>query len=448
MKFRISLVLFLFVATILMAGCAPAAEVPEVVEEVEEVVEEVAEEVEEEVEEVVEEVAEEVEEEVAEEFPPAPECIELGSALSLTGRFSDLSNLILPGYQIAVEHINADGGVFVAEYNASIPLCLYHYDDESDPTNTVSKMETLYSEHDLTAYLGGGGSSMHAAAIPIAVKNEVPYLGISFALYQIHQQGYEWLFSPFPKSPAQAEDVFKILNESIPEGERPTKVAMFMYNDDWGKEWGDLAKEFAPEYGYEIVVYEEQPVQPNDWTDAILKAQAAGAEALLTMPIFPDGAGMFTQMSELGWTPKYSLVIRAPEGVNWGQDLGAIGDYVTIMPGWHYAANFEGVERLNERHEELLGRPADLLTGPAYACVQILAQAIEEAGTLDKATIRDTIAAGSFDTVIGPVTFNPDGTGNVLNPLIQWQGGQMELVWPAEHASAEFIFPAPPFDER
>ena len=143
------------------------------------------------------------------QYPPAPEYIELGSSISLTGNFGSLGNLILPGYQIAIEHINADGGVFVKEYNKKIPLRLTYYDDESDPTKAVTKMETLFAEHDLTAYLGGGGSSMHAASIPIAEKNKVPYLGISFALYKIHQQGYKYLFSPFPKSPNQTEDVLQ-----------------------------------------------------------------------------------------------------------------------------------------------------------------------------------------------------------------------------------------------
>ena len=38
------------------------------------------------------------------------------------------------------------------------------------------------------------------------------------------------------------------------------------------------------------------------------------------MPVFPDGSGMIKTMAELGWTPKFALVIRAPEGVNWGED--------------------------------------------------------------------------------------------------------------------------------
>ncbi len=380
--------------------------------------------------------------------PPAPEYIELGASIPLTGPFGSLGNLVLPGYEFAVENINAAGGVYVEEYGTKIPLRLTYYDDESDPTKAVSKMETLYSDQNVTAYLGGAGSSMHAATTAIAEKNKVPYCGISFALYKIHQQGYKYLFSPFPKSPQQAKDTFEVLN-SIPEADRPTKIAIFSYSDDWGKELGGLWEENAKANGYEVVLRAENPVAPNnDWSDAILKAKAAGAEVLLTMPIFPDGSGMFKTMAELGWAPKFALVIRAPEGLNWGKSMGTVGDYVTIFPGWHHGAKFPGVDELNKEYQAKFDRPADLLTGPAYACVQIVAAAIEKAGTLDRDAVRDAMAAIDTETVIGPVTFNEDGTGNVLNPLIQWQNGKMELVWPADQATADFVYPAPPFEER
>jgi branched-chain amino acid transport system substrate-binding protein len=356
--------------------------------------------------------------------------------------------MVLPGYEYAIADINASGGIYVEEYGVRIPVRLTVYDDESDPTKAVSKLETLYSEQNVVAYLGGAGSSMHAAASAIAEKNRVPYCGIAFALYKIHQQGYKYLFSPFPKSPQQAKDTFEILNAAIPEGERPTKVAIFSYSDDWGKEIGDLWEQNAAAYGYEVVIRAENPVGVNDWSDAILRAKAADAEVLLSLPVFPDGSGMFKTMAELGWTPKFSLVIRAPEGVNWGESMGVIGNYVTIFPGWHHGENYAGVDALNANYQADFGRPADLLTGPAYACVQIIAAAIEKAGTLDRDAIRDAMAATDMTTVIGPVTFNEDGTGNVLNPLIQWLNGQLELVWPPEQATAEFLYPAPLFEDR
>ena len=88
------------------------------------------------------------------------------------------------------------------------------------------------------------------------------------------------------------------------------------------------------------------------------------------------------------------------------------------------------------------------MVGPAYAAVQILAQAIEKAGSLDRSAIRDAIAATDLDTVIGPVTFRQDGTGIVNSPILQYQDGQVELVWPVEYATADLVYPAPPFDVR
>ncbi|GAB4400687.1 MAG: amino acid ABC transporter substrate-binding protein [Anaerolineales bacterium] len=378
---------------------------------------------------------------------PAPEFIEIGASIPLTGKYGSLGSQVKAGYDIAVEHINAAGGVYVKEYDKKIPLRLTVYDDESDPTKAVSKMETLFAEQRVVAYLGGAASDMHAATTAIAEKNKVPYLGVSFALYQIHQQGYKYLFSPFPKSPAQTRDVFEVLN-TIPADQRPKKIAIFQEKTDWGVELGKMWTENAAKYGYDIVVHEEYTPRSTDFSAMILKAKAAGAEVLLTVPAPPDGLAMQKQMAELGWTPKFTLMIRAPENVSWTETLGKVGDYVTMFAGWHHGEKFPGVDKLNADHQAKFGRPADLLTGPAYACVQILADAIERAGTLDRDAIRDAIAATNMMTVIGPVTFNPDGTGNVLNPLSQWINGKLELVWPPEHATAPLAYPAVPFDQR
>lgn len=378
--------------------------------------------------------------------PPPPEYIEFGSSMPLTGKFASLGAMVLPGYEIAVEHINAAGGIYVEEYGTKIPIRLTVYDDESDPVKAVSKMETLYSERNLTIYLGGAGSDMHAATAPIAEKNKVPYLGIAFALYSIHQQGYRYLFSPFPKSPQQASDIFDVL-DSIPEADRPTKIAIFQETTDWGIECAEGWTAQAEARGYEVVVHEQYAPRTADMSPMILAAKAAGAEVLLTVPAPPDGPTMIGQMEQLGWTPKFTLMIRAPEGVSW-VDQGPRGQYVTIQPGWHHSEDFPGVDELNAAFEAEYGRPADLLTGPAYACVQIAAAAIESAGTLDRDAIRDAIAATDMMTVIGPVTFDEDGTGNVYDPLIQWQNNEQVVVWPPDLATHELIYPAPPFDER
>ena len=103
---------------------------------------------------------------------------------------------------------------------------------------------------------------------------------------------------------------------------------------------------------------------------------------------------------------------------------------------------------LNAAHVKKIGRPADPVTGPAYACVQILAAALNKANAADREKIRDAIAATDMTTVVGPVKFRPDGTGIVQGAFLQWLDGQQELVWPKEFATKPLAYPAPPFNKR
>ncbi len=192
-------------------------------------------------------------------YPAAPEFIEIGASIPLTGKFGSLGSQVKVGYDYAIADINAAGGVFVAEYNTKVPLRLTAYDDESDPTKAVSNLENVFSEQNVVAYLGGAASGMHAATTAIAEKNKVPYLGVSFAWWNIHQRGYKYLFSPFPKSPDQARDVFFALNEMIPADQKATKIAIFQEKTDWGNELGGLFNAGAKPAGFEVVYYEIMP---------------------------------------------------------------------------------------------------------------------------------------------------------------------------------------------
>src|SRR5260370_14888195 len=96
--------------------------------------------------------------------PAAAETIKLGAVVPLTGRYGGGGAQVRAGYELAVEHINAAGGVSVG--GKKLPLELVLLDDESDATKTVSRLETLAAQ-EVLAYLGGFGSDLHAAAASV-----------------------------------------------------------------------------------------------------------------------------------------------------------------------------------------------------------------------------------------------------------------------------------------
>ena len=198
----------------------------------------------------------------------------------------------------------------------------------------------------------------------------------AFAFHGIHQQGLRYLFSPFPKSPDLTKETFVFLDAMIPAAQRPRKVALFLERTDWGKEMGSGVADSAKKHGYEVVASGEYAPGSKDFSDLILKAKAAGAEAVLALPSPPDGMSIVKQMKELDFNTKVNLFIRAADPPVWSQNLSKDGDYVLLSPGWHFAAKYPRVSEINEAHQKLLNRPADPLVGPSYACLQILADAL------------------------------------------------------------------------
>ena len=374
----------------------------------------------------------------------AAQTIKVGAVVPLTGRYAAPGSQVRVGYELAIEDVNRAGGVTVG--GAKMPLELVLLDDESDATKTVARYESLATQG-VVAYLGTFGSDLHAAAASVAEKNKIPYLGVAFALHKIHQQGFRYLFSPFWKSPDIGQQLVPMLT-SIPAAERPKRVAVFLEKTDWGREMTAAWVEAGKGAGYEVVVQGEYAPGAKDYSDLILKAKTAQADAVFALPTPPDGMALVKQMHELDFNPKLALMIRAPDAPVWSKNLGKDGDYVVFAPGWHHAFKYPGVTELNAAHAKKVGRPADPITGPSYACVQILTAALAKAGALDREKVRDAIAATDMMTVVGSVKFRADGTGVVQGAFLQWLNGQQELVWPKEFATQPLAYPAPPYSKR
>lgn len=370
--------------------------------------------------------------------------IAIGAVVPTTGKYAAGGTLVKNAYELAVEDINNAGGVDVNGQKYQLQLTVL--DDASDPTKTTQQLETLNSSNNVSAYLGGFGSDLHAAAASIAEKNKIPYVGVAFALWKIHQNGYQYLFSPFPKSPDIAKASFDLLDSLSP---KPTKVAILAETTDWGAELSGLWRTEITNRGYQLVDDETYAPGAKDFSQIVGNAKNAGAQVVLGLPNAPDGTAIVKQMKELAYTPEAMFLIRAPDGATWATNLAKDGDDVMLIQGWAANVAFPGSQDMAARYQAKYNAPAQSSVGSAYAAVQILADAIARAKSTDRKAIRDAIATTDISsTVIGSVKFNADGTGQVISIVTQYQNGAQVAIWPKDQAAASAIFPAPAFDKR
>jgi branched-chain amino acid transport system substrate-binding protein len=375
-----------------------------------------------------------------------PKAIKVGAAVSFTGGFASGGLESKFGYEQAVADINKEGGVFVKEFNKQIPLELIIEDDESNSTKCVARLEKMHSVDKVVAYLGPYGSTLCAAAAGIAEKNKVPILAVSFSLLAPHQQGYKYLFSPFAKTDTGLEAIFATI-DTLSKAQRPSKVAVFAEKTDWGEELLRLAPDSAKKRGYAVVADKSYAVGTKDYSSLIIAAKSANAEIVIGVPTPPDGIALMRQIKELDYNPKVVIFWRAAGTPLWPANLKQDGDYVGYCSNWDHNFKYPGCAELvtayNAKHNKL---PA-VTVGVTYSCVQILADAIKRAGTLDPNKIRDAIATTDMTTVQGPVKFRADGVGITPVAIMQWQKGVSQVIYHEKFTTSPLLL-MPKWSER
>ena len=109
---------------------------------------------------------------------------------------------------------------------------------------------------------------------------------------------------------------------------KPTKVAIFAEKTDGGAEVAKFCGEEAAKRNNTMVVNESYAPGSTDYTAMITKARDGGAEVLIAFTTAPDGIAIVKQMKELGFNPKITWFIRAPDSPAWSAALGKDGDYM------------------------------------------------------------------------------------------------------------------------
>ena len=378
----------------------------------------------------------------------APPTIKLGAVIALTGAMASGGKDVREGYEIAIKHINDSGGVFVKEFNKKIPLELIMLDDESDAVKTTTRLDKLYSVDKVVCYLGGFSSDLNVVGMSTAEKNKVPWIGVTVAAEAPFKKGFKYIFVPFSLAGDQVTTFFDLL-DSIPKDQRPTKIGHLELQVDWGKECGEYLRDLAKQRGYSIVVEQKYAPPTRDFASIILDLKSAGADTIFSVPVPPQSIVIVKQMKELNYAPKVTCFIRGPDLSTYWDAMGKDANYIVSDGNWDETMKYPGNDKVVKDYRAKYPNVTSIgiPVGCAYGAVQILAKAIETAGSLDREKIRSTIGKVDMMTVRGPMKFRENGSGIIRYGFRQWFNGKNVLVWPKDVAVGELLL-APPWDKR
>lgn len=403
---------------------------------------------------------------------PVVEEVRVGQIVPLTGPLAGFGGALSWELSKAVEDINKLGGVKLGDKR--VPVRVILYDDASDPTKTTSLTTQAILIDNVIAIFGCGPLSVYTS-IP-ANSYGAPNIAIGpfEPWWAAGPYNYSWLIGFRIGTPIQSGDPragkpgYTILDAYFGftdkfANQTNKKVAVLACDDADGRGWYSIFGPALANRGYEPYGLENNvglyPPGTSDFSSIIIAWKDFDCEILWGNLPGPDFGVFWRQAASLGWRPKMALIGRAalyPEDVKaWGGDL-PLGVATEIV--WDPSYPYLGI---GDRTPESLAEEwiRDKRTGInvamayTYSSLQVLADAIERAGTIDKDAINKAIAETDIVTLMGRVKFTATHDSPIAVTLGQWVKTDNPWVWecpivysvhPDIHPTHEPIFPLPP----
>jgi branched-chain amino acid transport system substrate-binding protein len=378
----------------------------------------------------------------------------LGAAVSITGKYSTNGKNTKDGYDLAVKVINDKGGVKVGD--KSYKLEVIYYDDESTPARAAQLTERLIDQDRVQFMLGPYGSGLTKAVAPITEKFKVPMVEANGAARELFTQGYKYLFAVLSTSDYYLRDAIKLAAEKAEEaGKEPSEVtvAIAVENDPFSLDVRDGVIEDAEKYGMEVVIDDKLPPELNDMSATLTKVKALKPDILVVSAHEKGPPLAIRQMQEMV-VDVPMLALTHCDSARVAEQMGKAAEYALCASQWDASLSYEdgyfgSASDYAKLFQETYDYPAPYQAAESSAGVLVFADALQRAGSLEPAAVRDALAATDIMTFYGPVKFDETGK-NTAKPMVlyQIQDGQYKVVAPAEWASAELIHPMPTWDER
>jgi branched-chain amino acid transport system substrate-binding protein len=373
----------------------------------------------------------------------APDKIRIGCAIALSGpnAIGGITTQVNP-YKLWVALTNQKGGIFVPKYNKRIPVDLIIYDDRSDIETCIKMAEKLIVEEKVDFMLPPWGTASNFAIAPVATKYKHPMMGITVSSPKLDERlaSTPYFFVVLGQPSRLVPSTVALMQEVGVKS-----VAVIYVSDMFGLEHVDLVKEYVGKSDIKMPILQSYPPETQDLSPLIKRVEAEKVDALLNYGYPPHTFLINKQMPALGYNPKFFQNGVGTQFTSYRDAFGAAG-VDGVCGNWALTPKmpYPGAKEFFEAYKKMFNEEAAMGGEPgAYASLQILEQAIQKVGDLNREKIRDVIAKDTFDTVIGPMRFEKGVNVQWPGDIGQWQKGVYEVMMPKQFRTAAPLYPKP-----
>jgi len=324
----------------------------------------------------------------------AVEPIKIGIPVGLSGANSVVAPSVVQAAELAVEEINAKGGVLGRKLQLEVA------DDASGAAGAQKAFDSLIYQKKVDALISMETSAARNAGLPIVSRGKVPYIYTSF---------YE----------GKSCNPYMFVNAWVPDQQVAPIVDFFMKSKNaksffligsdyaFGRGMLDFTKNYIAKKGGTVLGEEYLPMDGSDWTAVINKLKTAKPDAIITSTA--GGAPNVTLTKQLRAAginlPYGNLAVDEGTAKDMGADAEGIvisGSYLTNIDS---PKNKEFLAAMKVKFGANLKTPNDLSV-PQYEGVYLYKAAVEKAGTTAADKVIPALATVSFEGPRGLIQMN------------------------------------------
>jgi branched-chain amino acid transport system substrate-binding protein len=223
-------------------------------------------------------------------------------------------------------------------------------------------------------------------------------------------------------------------------------IAFIYESTDFGTSAATMGKEYALKQGLTVLASEAYQKGAPDYRSTLTKIKSLKPDLLFMVSYVADAVLIMRQARELGLTPMAFLGGGAGFDTAQFESEKDISTHVFSVTQWTQDTGHPGAADFSTRYQAKFGKRPTYHAATGYASMMIMGEVVAKAGN-DRKAVREALVAGKWSGIMGDVKFvTGDGFTNqnwVTMPVIQYQAGKAETVFPAQFAKKKLVFPFP-----